>query len=455
MEENKPTYEFTKEEWETCLKVLHALKHNPFDNPDNDQFGTLITKIHKKAKKTNRKDTFSSKKQEDLKTILNSEISKNALQNTTVYQDSEKTSQSYTKLNVPKNCYCCNESFSFAHSFYNRLCPKCAELNYENRFKNLDLTNRNIILTGGRVKIGYATALKMLRSNAHVTVTTRFPSSALNLFRQEKDYTTWKDNLVVYGLDLRNLKSVENFINYYKNTHKTLDILINNAAQTIKYTDQYYTPLIAKEQQLAIGFSGQKNLIANETPVANVKLLHNHVEESFLALNRFGQPIDNRSKNSWNATLEEISMQELIEVNLINQISPYFLIKELLPLLKESTFKKKHIINVTSSEGQFSYSNKTMFHPHTNMTKAALNMMTRTSAMAFEKDDIYMNAVDVGWVSTGARETLRKKQFEKGYIPPLDPVDGASRIVHPIYEIEKNNTIFTGKLLKNYGIEDW
>ncbi len=455
MPENDPTYNFSQQEWETCLKVLHALKENPLENPDNQQFGTLITKIHKKAKKTNRKESYATKKIADLETILNSEISKNALQNTAVYNEENEAPQSFTKLNVPKNCYCCNTSYSLAHSFYNRLCPSCAEINYAYRFKNLDLTNRKIIITGGRVKIGYATALKMLRSNAHVTVTTRFPASALDQFQQEEDYKSWKDNLVVYGLDLRNLNSVENFIYYYKSKHKTLDILINNAAQTIKYTDQYYIPLIAKEQQLTLSFSNQKNLITNETPIANVKLLENHVEKNFLELNRFGQPIDKRNKNSWNATLEEISMQELIEVNLINQISPYFLIKELLPLLKNSTFKRKHIINVTSSEGQFSYNNKTMFHPHTNMTKAALNMMTRTSAVDFEKDNIYMNAVDVGWVSTGAHETLRKKQFEKGYIPPLDPVDGASRIMQPIYENEKNNTIFTGKLLKNYCIEDW
>lgn len=455
MGNNEPTYNFSQQEWETCLKVLHALKENPLENPDNQQFGTLITKIHKKAKKNNRKESYTSKKQADLETTLNSEISKNALNNTTVYSETQKTTQSYTELNVPKNCYCCNTSYLLSHSFYNRLCPSCAELNYNNRFKTLDLSNRKIILTGGRVKIGYATALKLLRAKAHVTITTRFPASALDQFHQEKDYEIWKENLVVYGLDLRNLKSVENFIHYYKNTHESLDILINNAAQTIKYTDQYYTPLIRKEQNLLLTYSNQQNLIANTTAVADVKLLETHVEKSYLELNRFGQPIDHRTKTSWNATLEEISMQELIEVNLINQISPYFLIKELVPLLKKSTFPKKHIINVTSSEGQFSYMNKTMFHPHTNMTKAALNMMTRTSAVAFEKENIYMNAVDVGWVSTGARETLRKKQFEKGYIPPLDPVDGASRIIHPIYENEQNNTIFTGKLLKNYSVEDW
>ncbi|PTX59202.1 short subunit dehydrogenase [Kordia periserrulae] len=455
MKNDTSTYNFSQEEWETCLKVLHALKKHPLENPDNQQFGSLITKIYSNAKKANRKQSYSDKKQADLQTILNSEISKNALENTTKFSETEEATQTYTKLHIPKNCYSCNASFVLAHSFYNRLCPTCAELNYKNRFKTLNLSNRKVIITGGRVKIGYATALKMLRFQANVIVTTRFPATALAQFQQEKDYHDWKDNLVVYGLDLRNLKSVENFINYYKNTYNSLDILINNAAQTIKYTDQYYAPLIENEQQLLQNFSKQKQLIANETPVANVKLLENHVEKSFVALNRFGQPVDNRAKNSWNATLEEISMQELIEVNLINQISPYFLIKELLPLLKNSSFSKKYIINVTSSEGQFSYHNKTMFHPHTNMTKAALNMMTRTSAEAFSKDKIYMNAVDVGWISTGAREELREKQFQNGYIPPLDPVDGAARIVHPIYENEQNNSIFIGKLLKNYKIENW
>jgi NAD(P)-dependent dehydrogenase (short-subunit alcohol dehydrogenase family) len=455
MKNDTSTYNFSQEEWETCLKVLHALKKHPLENPDNQQFGSLITKIHSNAKKANRKKSYTDKKQADLQTILNSEISKNALENTTKFSESEEAPQTFTKLHIPKNCYSCNASFVLAHSFYNRLCPTCAELNYKNRFKTLNLSNRNVIITGGRVKIGYATALKMLRFHANVTVTTRFPAIALEQFQQEKDYHDWKDNLTVYGLDLRNLKSVENFINYYKNTYNSLDILINNAAQTIKYTDQYYAPLIENEQKLLQTFSHQKQLIANETPIANVKLLENHVEKSFVALNRFGQPVDNRAKNSWNATLEEISMQELIEVNLINQISPYFLIKELLSLLKNSTFSKKHIINVTSSEGQFSYNNKTMFHPHTNMTKAALNMMTRTSAEAFAKDHIYMNAVDVGWISTGAREELREKQFQKGYIPPLDPVDGAARIVHPIYENEQNEQKVTGKLLKNYLVEDW
>jgi len=174
-----------------------------------------------------------------------------------------------------------------------------------------------------------------------------------------------------------------------------------------------------------------------------------------LPLNRFGQPVDFREKNSWNARLEEISTYELLEVNLINHISPYLMIKALTPLLKASDFEAKFIVNVTSSEGQFSYQNKTIYHPHTNMTKAALNMLTRTSATAYAKAQIYMNSVDVGWVSTGAQESKRKAQFEVGYIPPLDPVDAAARILHPIYEGVVHEMYFVGALLKHFKTVDW
>lgn len=124
------------------------------------------------------------------------------------------------------------------------------------------------------------------------------------------------------------------------------------------------------------------------------------------------------------------------------------------PLFEYSDFKERFIINVTSSEGIFSYVNKTIFHPHTNMTKAALNMMTLTSAKEFADRNIYMTSVDVGWISTGAKESLRKKQFEEGYIPPLDSVDGASRILDPIIQGIKGNIIF-GILLKNYKKTEW
>jgi len=181
-------YNFTSKEWESCLKVLSQLKENPFDNPDNQKFGALISKIHKNAKKQNRASSYKAKKAHDLNIIKSSKIAQNALNNTSEYNSLKDSIQSYKTINIPKNCYSCNSPYNKVHSFYNRLCPSCAEINYANRFKTADLTSRNVIVTGGRVKIGYATALRFLRSNANVLVTTRFPASALNLFKKEKDY---------------------------------------------------------------------------------------------------------------------------------------------------------------------------------------------------------------------------------------------------------------------------
>lgn len=455
MEENKQ-YAFSEEEWESCIKVLNALKDFPFENPDNKLFGTIITKIYKNAKKNIRGESYSHKKKEDFSTNLKATIAKKALNGESLFSENIPDPQHLTKLNVPKNCYCCNTSYRFAHSFYTRLCPACANENYEKRFQEIDLKDRNVILTGGRVKVGFATALKLLRSNANVVLTTRFPALALTQLKKEEDYHLWTKNLIVYGLDLRNLNAVNEFLIFYKSKFETLDILINNAAQTIKYPDDYYLPLVNMEEKLFQKFNGETNFIVNRTPISkNIKVLeYSSGETTDIRLSRFGQPVDNRDKTSWNSTLEEVSMHELVEVNLINQIAPYFLIKELKPLFKKSSFAERFIINVTSSEGIFSYTNKTIYHPHTNMTKAALNMMTLTSAREFSVDSIYMSSVDVGWISTGAKESLRKEQFKNGYIPPLDPVDGASRIFDPIIQGINGNPLF-GVLLKNYKVSAW
>lgn len=453
---NQSEQKFSTEEWETCLKVLNALKEDPFLNPDNKIFSGLITKIHKNAKKQSRHENYSEMKSHDLAVNSNAVLMQKALAGVSAFYDDEKEEVKLTKLQIPKNCYCCNQSYQYAHSFYSRLCSVCAGENYEKRFETVNLIGRNVILTGGRVKVGFATALKVLRNGANLVLTTRFPALAMELMQQEADYENWKDRLWIYGLDLRNLKAIQDFIDFYKLNFDTLDILINNAAQTIKYPDAYYLPIIKREKEKLVEFKDVHTLIPNQTEISNeiAKLEYAHHEETQAALTRFGQPVDDREKTSWNSTLEEVSMYELVEVNLINHIAPYFLIKELKPLMKNSAFKEKFIINVTSSEGIFSYENKTVFHPHTNMTKAALNMMTLTSAREFENDQIYMSAVDVGWISTGAKESLRKKQFEMGYIPPLDSVDGAARILHPVIEGIKGN-YFSGVLLKNYKVHTW
>jgi NAD(P)-dependent dehydrogenase (short-subunit alcohol dehydrogenase family) len=450
-------FPFTSDEWSSCIKVLKALMSDPLNNPDNLQFKTLITSIHKKARKSIRNEEKKIKDREDSAKIKESIIIKKALSNATLYAHETTEKKDYKELNSEEICYSCRKNYNLLHFFYSRLCPDCAEVNYRFREIETDFKNWQILITGGRVKIGYAAALKFLRSGANVIITTRFPALAMEQFTQEKDFEIWKNRLTLYGLDLRNIKEVQLFIQYCQDSFSGLDVLINNAAQTIKYTPDYYVPLNQREN-LKLQEYASHQLIPNPTPVAGA--VHNnqllpHIEIADFKSNRFGQPVDLREKNSWNSRLDEINLEELLEVNLINHISPYLLISELKNLMKQNTNRNAYIINVTSSEGQFSYVSKTIHHPNTNMTKAALNMLTRTSAADFIEDRIFMNSVDVGWISTGAHEEKRAMLFNKLIIPPLDSVDGAMRIIHPILETESGNEDLFGKLLKNYIVVDW
>lgn len=450
-------YPFSEAEWETCMKVLTALKDKPFENPDNQRFKTLVTSIYKKAKKQTHDLKFEAIRQHDAQLLGQVTTIQQIKANASIYTHQEAQQQGFAELGQARFCYICHAQYKHLHFFYHKLCPDCAVLNYRFRQIEPDFKRYQVIITGGRVKTGYATALKFLRSGANVLITTRFPATAWEQLRSELDFEVWKDKITVYGLDLRNIKSVYQFIDYCNANLNSLEILVNNAAQTIKYPVKYYQPLIAQEEANLI-LHAHANLIENLTPIAlnTPPLLAATESIAFdMPLNRFGQPIDERDKNSWNATLEEIGLEELIEVNLINHISPYILIGNLGKLMEKSLQKYRFIINVTSSEGQFSYANKTIFHPHTNMTKAALNMLTRTAAADYKRKNIYMNAVDVGWISTGVSEIKRKKLFGEMRVPPLDPVDGAMRILHPIMEIQQGNTELYGKLLKNYQLKEW
>lgn len=463
-------YSFSEDEWKACLKVLSSLVEDPLNNPDNLAFKTLITQISKKAKKqialqkdmepiAKRDNQFMSRrerqKKEDADLLRQTTIVDKANSNSTVFQHAEDEHKPTSKLHSPLRCYICNSYYTELHFFYHRLCPDCAAENYNKRKVQVNLSGYKAIVTGARVKVGYATTLKLLRIGASVIATSRFPALALESYKTEPDFETWKDQLILYGLDLRNIKEVYAFTTFCKNQFEAIDILINNAAQTIKYNQAYYLPL-QQNEALALTSGASFNLIENKTPIfINQQKLLATNNGHFFPTNRFGQPIDLRTKNSWNSTLTEVDLEELLEVNLINHISPYLLISELKENFIKSKNSKRFIINVTSSEGQFSYNNKTIHHPHTNMTKAALNMLTRTSAAEFVEDNIFMNSVDVGWISTGAFEKKRKRLFEDNKVPPLDCVDGATRILMCIADILENRNEYYGKLLKNYKPVDW
>jgi NAD(P)-dependent dehydrogenase (short-subunit alcohol dehydrogenase family) len=167
------------------------------------------------------------------------------------------------------------------------------------------------------------------------------------------------------------------------------------------------------------------------------------------------QQVDLREVNSWRLRLHEVETPELLEVQLVNAIAPCILNARLKPLMLRTPERHKHVVNVSAMEGQFYRIAKTDKHPHTNMAKAALNMMTRTSAADYVKDGIHMNAVDTGWVTDEDPVAHAARKAELGFSPPLDIIDGAARIVDPIFSGHLTGSHVWGQFLKDYKPAPW
>jgi NAD(P)-dependent dehydrogenase (short-subunit alcohol dehydrogenase family) len=399
----------------------------------------------------------------------------------------------------PDSCYICKQHFTKLHFFYDAMCPDCAELNYAKRFQTADLTGQVALITGSRLKIGYQATLMMLRAGARVIATTRFPVDSAFRFSAEKDFGVWKDRLHIYGLDLRHTPSVELFCNYVETHYDRLDLLINNAAQTVRRPPGFYAHLMKNEmlpydsmpsavqmllrpfeeckkrltledqshhatkQDLALAWNGKMTGmgIAASAQLSQVPYVHDmnvSADEVFPKgkLDADLQQVDLRETNSWRLRLGEINTSEMIELQLVNAIAPFVLCNKLSGMMKRDNTGKKHIVNVSAMEGKFHRWTKTDRHPHTNMAKAALNMLTHTSASDLANYGIFMNAVDTGWVTDEDPITLSlRKQDVHDFQPPLDIVDGAARVCDPFFHGILTGKHWCGKFLKDYFPCDW
>ncbi|OLT29354.1 short-chain dehydrogenase [Nocardiopsis sp. CNR-923] len=459
-----------------CLDVLERAVELPSDHPDSVTLQRATAKLFKAVKEHRRRVRRTERKAHDDAVLaatataapdrIDDETNGRAL-------SGAATGELAGVLRKARPCYVCKEKFTEVDAFYHQLCPSCARVNRERRAARTDLTGRRALLTGGRAKIGMYIALRLLRDGAHTTITTRFPKDAVRRFSAMPDSDRWLHRLRVVGVDLRDPGQVLRLADAVAERGH-LDILVNNAAQTVRRAPGAYGPLIAAEAEpltadvpepLVLGGVAPRVLGSGESGVFTSEMLTSlalttgsasmeRVRQG-TAIDAGGLVPDLAPVNSWSRTVGEVDPVEMLEVQLCNVSAPFLLVDRLRPALAASPARRAYVVNVSAMEGVFGRGYKGAGHPHTNMAKAALNMLTRTSAQELlETDGILMTSVDTGWITDERPHPDKERIAAAGFHAPLDLEDGAARVYDPIVRGERGEDVY-GCFLKDYAPAAW
>ncbi|MGK2931227.1 MAG: SDR family NAD(P)-dependent oxidoreductase [Solirubrobacterales bacterium] len=470
------------EELAAALRVFEKLDSLPVEHPDSLKVQQATAGLYKSVKRRRRLEKRREQLEHDNAiTALTATAAPGRIDDETEGLPLVSGAEGAIAgiLIEPRACYICKQPYNRVDAFYHQLCPDCAAFNHARRDATTDLSGKRALLTGGRAKIGMYIALRLLRDGAHTTITTRFPNDAVRRFKAMPDSDDWIDRLDIVGIDLRDPGQVIDLADHVASRGR-LDILINNACQTVRRSPEAYGPLVAAERgELPAGklpqietftrpdAEGHHHLTSGTsdhwapTPHALTAMSLTAGSANFdlieeeKAIDAGGLVPDQVDTNSWIQPVNEVDPVELLEVQLCNMTAPFILISRLRASMAASKARRTYVVNVSAMEGQFSRGYKGPGHPHTNMAKAALNMLTRTSAQEMlETDGILMTAVDTGWITDERPHTMKKRLAEDGFHAPLDLVDGAARVYDPVIRGEAGEDIH-GVFLKDYKVSDW
>ncbi|MGW6026542.1 SDR family NAD(P)-dependent oxidoreductase [Streptomyces sp. NPDC055099] len=470
-----------------CLSVLDELDKLDVDHPDAIAVRRATAGIYRTVKQRRRQERRAAKTAHD-KAVTEATATGSAERiddETEGLLPSSQTEEGRIAgiLQRPRSCYTCKTRYVEVDYFYHQLCPDCARLNRSKRDARTDLTGKRALLTGGRAKIGMYIALRLLRDGAHTTVTTRFPKDAIRRFKAMDDSADWLHRLEIVGIDLRDpAQSVA--LAERVAAAGPLDILINNATQTVRRLPSAYAALVDGEgaplpagelpahsvigafnsgavdglAALPVGTSGlDAQQVADLALVAGNASVARHLDGT--AIDAGGLVPDVVDSNTWVQTIEQISPVELLETQLCNYTSPFILISALRSAMADAAKKassgRSYVVNVSAMEGVFGRGYKGAGHPNTNAAKAAMNMVTRTSAQEmFQTDGILMTSIDTGWITDERPHYDKLRLADEGFHAPLDLIDGAARVYDPIVRGEAGEDLY-GIFLKDYAPGKW